>query len=86
MKPRILRTILVFVALISIAACVYSWPSQGAVPTDAEIEHIRKNIRDMEGVVPPPNYEAQHRRDIGAMQLNLRDKLQAQKKRNGRLP
>ena len=79
MKSKRLSALLVLIALLSIPLHAYGMQTQGAIPTDSEISQLKKNIQEMEKVTPPPNYEAQHRRDIAEMRLNLRDKLQAQR-------
>jgi hypothetical protein len=52
---------------------------QGGVPTDADVEQARQNIALLERTAPPPGHEADHRKDIAALRLALRDKLQAQR-------
>jgi hypothetical protein len=71
------------VALILLAGATASAPAshgrQAGVPTDAEVEQVRENIRTLERETPPPGLEAQHRAAVAALRLGLRDKLVAQK-------
>lgn len=69
---------LVFIGLL-LAAVPGAQGRQAGVPTDEEVAQLRATIQRLEQVTPPPNYQAQHRRDVAALRLGLRDKLQAQK-------
>jgi hypothetical protein len=80
MKSKRLVGFLILLALLSIALDGYAVQNQGGVATDDEINQIKKNIAEMEEVTPPPNFAAQHRRDIAEMRINLRDKLQGQRR------
>ncbi|MDT5159049.1 MAG: hypothetical protein QOH51_3406 [Acidobacteriota bacterium] len=71
-------SVFIFVALL-LTGALDAQGRQAGVPTDAEVEQLRATIRRLEQTTPPPNYEAQHRHDVAALRLSLRDKLQAQK-------
>lgn len=65
--------------LLVLVTFVAAHGRQGGVPTDADVEQARKNIALLERTAPPPGHEADHRTDIAALRLALRDKLQAQR-------
>ena len=79
MRMKKLTALILAAVLLSMSPGVYGAQDQGGVPTDAEIEQIRKNIEAAEHEQPPPMYAEQHRRDTAALRLKLRDKLQAQR-------
>lgn len=65
--------------LLAVVAVAAAHGRQGGVPTDADVEQARRNIALLERTAPPPGHEADHRKDIAALRLALRDKLQAQR-------
>jgi hypothetical protein len=77
MRPKKVTAFILFALLLAGASDAPA--RQAGDPTDAEVEQLRATIRRLEQITPPPNYAAQHRRDVAGLRLSLRDKLQAQK-------